>query len=42
MGIIHCDIKPESILLKINIEKNKSDIKNINNFDFNLNDNNIK
>ena len=26
MGIIHCDIKPENILLKINIEKNKSDI----------------
>ena len=26
LGIIHCDIKPENILLKINIEKNKSDI----------------
>ena len=26
IGIIHCDIKPENILLKINIEKNKSDI----------------
>ena len=26
MGVIHCDIKPENILLKINIEKNKSDI----------------
>ena len=26
MGIIHCDIKPENILLKINIDKDKSDI----------------
>ena len=26
IGIIHCDIKPENILLKINIEKNTNDI----------------
>ena len=26
IGIIHCDIKPENILLKINIEKDKNDI----------------
>ena len=26
LGIIHCDIKPENILLKINVESNKSDI----------------
>ena len=26
IGIIHCDIKPENILLKINIENNKTDI----------------
>ena len=26
IGIIHCDIKPENILLKINVEKDKSDI----------------
>ena len=26
IGIIHCDIKPENVLLKINVENNKSDI----------------
>ena len=26
IGIIHCDIKPENVLLKINMENNKSDI----------------
>jgi dual specificity protein kinase YAK1 len=26
IGIIHCDIKPENVLLKLNLENNKSDI----------------